>query len=261
MAESTLSLSYTDFKEEVGYFLGYGRTSGNWSASQLSIIDKIVQSGIRRVYYPPILGGENGAHRWSWIHPNTTLAIVSGTGDYDLPDDFGTLVGGFHYAPDEQYAMIAHIPVARILEMRARSDYSGFPMFVGTRFKAGTFTVGQRQEALFYPEPDASWTLHYEYDAYTGALTDTLLYPLGGMELSELYLESCLAVAEQRISQEASIHTQAFQSLVRDAIMRDRKRGPQNFGRMGEPEAHAHEWRRGYSGSTYPLTYKGQPVT
>jgi hypothetical protein len=85
MAESTLTLGFSDLKARVGYHLGYGRTSGSWTAAQTTEIEDVVQSGVRRFYYP-------GGHEWTFLKPATTMvcwsdiaasASVTVTGVYD----------------------------------------------------------------------------------------------------------------------------------------------------------------------------------
>ena len=259
MAESTLTLAWIDFKKEVGFLLGYGSDPDEWGATRTATIEGIVQTGYRRVLYPQAVQGTVG-YEWSFLRPSTTLAIIADDGDYDLPDDFGRLVGDFHYASDKHQAHILRVPLATILEMRSASDQNAYPRYCAIRFKASTGASGQRQEVLFYPEPDTAYTLHYSYDAYQGAMSDTYPYPLGGMQMSELYKESCLAVAESRNADEIGLHAQQYERLLIDAVARDRKRGAQNFGRMGQPSDGGREaFRRGselYDGA-YSITYKG----
>ncbi len=47
------------------------------SAQQKLQTDEIIQRGYRLYMTPPILPGEKSAHVWSWIHPNTTLAVAA----------------------------------------------------------------------------------------------------------------------------------------------------------------------------------------
>jgi len=261
MAESSLSVGVADLRAEVGFFLGYGRTADNWSAAQLAEINSVVQSGVRRVYYPPAIDASTLGYEWSWLRPTTTLDIESDTADYDLPDDFGRLVGCFHYPAEEYRTSIVHVPISRILADRAASSLTGAPVKCATRFKSSDGSAGQRQEVLFFPEPDSDWTLSYEYEAYNGALTDDYPYPLGGMQLAELYTESCLAVAEQRLDDEAGgNHMRAYELLLLDAVARDRKRGPKSYGQMGHVEQGSAEFRRGWTGGTYPITYGGEDI-
>lgn len=262
MAESTLTLGWVDLKKAVGHHLNFGSTPGNWTSAQTTEIELLVQTGYRRVLYPAHLPQVAG-YEWSFLRPTTTLAIVADDGDYDLPDDFGRLIGEFHYAPDKHYASIRRISEAALLDMRSARDYNGHPNFAAFRFKSSDQSSGQRQEVLFYPEPDASYTLYYAYDAYTGVLSDSYPYPLGGMQMSEVYKEACLAAAEIRNGDEYGIHNQMFERLLLDAITRDRKRGAQMFGNMGQPVTSEEEaTRRGRKlyGSRYDLTYKGSQV-
>jgi hypothetical protein len=75
MAESTLVLAWSDLKAEVGYLLGYSRTSTNWSAAQTTEIEKVIQSGLRRFYYP---GGSGvDGYEWTFLKPTTSIEIWS----------------------------------------------------------------------------------------------------------------------------------------------------------------------------------------
>jgi hypothetical protein len=213
------------------------------------------------VYYPPAVNAQILGYEWSWLRPTSTLAIsVAGGYDYDLPDNFGRLVGCLYYPAEEYRSAISIISVGKLLNLRANSDETGAPVYAAVRYKTSTGTTGQRQEILFFPTPDESWTLNYEYEAYSGALSETYPYPLGGMQLAELYIESCLAVAETRVNDEIGQHAAQFNALLVDAIARDRKRGAQNYGPMGHVESQTKEFHRGWTGGTYPITYKGLDV-
>jgi hypothetical protein len=262
MSESSLSIGWTELKSEVGWYLGMGRgVDKAWTASQLSEISLIVQSGIRRVYYPPAVSTDTLGFEWSWLRPTATIAIsVDGGYDYDLPDDFGRLIGELQYPAAEYRNPIPLISVGKLLSLRAETDLTGAPKYAATRYKTSTGAAGQKQEILFWPTPDESWSLLYEYEAYSGALSTTYPYPLGGMQLAELYTESCLAVAESRITDEIGQHAQQYTALLVDAIARDRKRGAQTYGQMGQPRGEDIEFHRGYHGSTYDITYKGNSI-
>lgn len=258
MSESSLSVGLPELREAVAYYLGYGRTAFLSVSAQLSEVDGIIQSGMRRVYYPPAVSADTVGYEWSWLRPTTTIPTVAGTGDYDLPDDFGRLVGCLHYPESEHRKSISIVSVGKLLAMRSYSSQDGPPRCAAVRYKVQDPITGQRQEILFYPEPDAAWILSYEYEAYSGALTTANPYPLGGMKYSELYIESCLAVAESHIEDQADgTHKRQYEALLVDAIARDRKNGAHVFGPMGNPEAETRQWHRGDTGSTYPITYKG----
>jgi hypothetical protein len=80
------------------------------------------------------------------------------------------------------------------------------------------------------------------------------------MKYSELYIESCLAIAEGRFHDEPhGEHNQAFERRLVDMIRRDGKGGAQIFGQMGQKIAEdPRDFRRGMTGGTYPVTYKGE---
>jgi hypothetical protein len=267
MAESGLSIGLPELRQEVGYFIGYGRTPGNWSTEQQNDIDRLITSGIRRVYYPPAIKSDlDGAkdiagYEWSFLRPFTTLSVTSGTADYDLPDDFARFIGSIHYPEGENRRHIVIVPAPDILEYRSGVERTGAPRYAAERWKSSTGSTGQRKECLVWPEPDQAWTLTYQYEAYQGPLTDTYPYPLGGMKMSELYIESCLAVAELRFNDEQNgNHMQEFVRLLIDAVARDKRNGANYFGQMGHREERPELFRRGYTGGTYPITYKGSPV-
>lgn len=187
-----------------------------------------------------------------------TFIVRRDPANYDLPDDFGRLIGDLHYSADSCRAAIQVVSINALLEMRAHEDRTDVPSFAAVRPKTSTGATGQRSEILFWPRPTSqAYTLSYTYEAYASILSDSYPYPLGGMHLAELYTESCLAVAERRINNEVGLHTQTFQTLLLDAVARDRKRGARIFGQMGHQESPFERIRHGDTGGTYPLTYDG----
>lgn len=191
----------------------------------------------------------------------STYSLARST--YDLPDDYGRISGDFSYAPQEYLSGVRQVAVSEILAMRSASAQVGDPQFFATRFKSATpAAVGSRQEVLFFPEPDVAQTLYYEYEAYSGKLTDALPYPLGGMQMAEVYVESCLALAESRIEDAHGVHVAEFSALMLDAIARDKKKGAKIFGQMGHKSDNGEtpEFRRGMVGGTYPITYGGEYI-
>jgi hypothetical protein len=268
MAESSLSVALPELRSAVGFFLGYGRgVAKAWTATQSAEIDLVVQSGVRRVYYPSavdarIKGVQEGivGYEWSWLRPCTTLPIVASTYEYDLPDNFGRLNGQLHYPAETHKPSIVVVSASKILEYKSISDSADYPRYAATRYKSSTGSTGQRQEILFYPTPSVSLSLSYEYDAYSGALTDTFPYPLGGMQLSELYIESCLAIAESRIDDTMGTHTEQFQYLLIDAVVRDKKRGAQSFGQMGDITVESEGFTRAGCDEFFDITYNDEVI-
>jgi hypothetical protein len=260
MAESGLSLGASDFRAEIGKLAGYGRDSGEWSAAQLAHINRIMNTGIRQVYYPGAVHESVVGHDWTFLQPYTTLSVVSGTDDYDLPDDFGRFIGPIHYPSEEYREAIQIIPTSQILEYRSGVSTTGYPRFACERWKASDGSDGQRKECLVWPEPDVTKTCLYQYEAYNGPLTDANPYPLGGMKMSQLYMESCLAAVERDLDEEPGVHTREYIALLVDRVERDKQNGPQIYGQMGQKTVDFGEFYRGRTGGTYPITYHGGTV-
>ncbi len=255
MAESSLTLGFPELKIAVGVFLNFG--SSGWSASQTTKIESIIQSGIRRVYYPPASSNHSG-YEWTWLRPWTTLDVTDGNYIFDLPDEFGRMIGEFHYAADQHRRAIKQVPAATIIRKRNQYNETGYARLFATRYKESDGSGGQRQEVLFYPTFDSDKTLNYQFEAYASVLSSSFPYPLGGMQMSELYKQSCLAVAETEVMDEVGIHNGLFEAMLVDNIARDRKRTG-SYGNMGHRNKHGRIFRRGYTGSTYDFTYEGIP--
>ena len=99
MAESTLSLSYNDIELEVGTFLGYDPTVGNWTAAQAAEVARYINAGVRQFYYPPAINGLEAGYGWSFLKPTTTISTAASDAAQDLPDLFGRMLGEFHFVP------------------------------------------------------------------------------------------------------------------------------------------------------------------
>ncbi|WP_309381987.1 hypothetical protein [Cerasicoccus frondis] len=229
MSESALSITFVDLQKEVGAFLGYGVDDGDWTSAQVAELDRYIQSGIRQFYYPPEVN-----HEWSFLKPTTTLDTTAEQAIDDLPDNFGFIAGNFYFEPNVTRRPVVIVSEARIYALGQLNTDSGPPQYACIRRKAeADGSDGQRFEVVWYPTPDKAYTLTYTYEAYNGKLTTDKPYPLGGMKFSELIVESCLSVAEQRANDEVGIHTTAFKRLLASAISQDQRQGARNYGHMG----------------------------
>lgn len=180
-------------------------------------------------------------------------------GYQDLPDDLGRIVGDLHFEADVYWRPITQVSEHQIQALLQRDDSTNRPVHAAVRYKASDSTGGQRREIVWWPKPDDDYTLTYRYEAFQAKLVKTTApYPLGGMKYSELVVESCLAIAEQRANDEKGIHSDAFVRLLAAAIEQDRQSGPRYFGALGEGESdEADARRRRLQGSSYDITYKG----
>jgi hypothetical protein len=229
-----------------------GGTWPSWAASGTLTIDSTVYSITSRdsdtvltVVGDDVAAGESD---WSLKH----------SGIQDLPDDVGRVMGDFFYEPDVYNRSIVLVSEARLQSYLQQSADTDKPQYAAVRYKSDspTATVGQRMEVLWWPIPSSAYTLTYRYEAYTGELSNDVKYPLGGMRYSELVLESCLAIAEQRENDERGIHWDSFLRLLRAGIEYDRKQGARYFGHMGSE--YDSTLTREQCQSSYDITYKGE---
>lgn len=88
---------------------------------------------------------------------------------------------------------------------------------------------------MFWPIPDAAYTLSYRYTAIPGKLTAVLPYPLGGALHSETILASCMAAAELKVMNEKGKLWATFIERLAASISLDcRATAPMHFGYNGD---------------------------
>lgn len=259
MAESTLTITYEDLQAEVGAFLHLGPDTSAWSAREAAQVDRIIQSGLRQFYYPPAMEGVELGYKWSFMQPTATLVTVSGTDTYDLPDDYGSIAGQFQYEVDQTFMRgITEVSVGRMQELKQYSDDADKPRVFATRYKTSDGSSGQRHEVVFWPTPNAAFTLTYRYDAYAGKIDKyDHPYPLGGMKFGETIIEACLSVAEKRGNDEDGLHGQQFQRMMASAVALDRRNYTQRYGQMGGNEDRGHTTRDNRCLLSSVVSYKG----
>ena len=237
MAESSLSLGFPELRTAIGFFLGYGRSSGSWSADAILEIAEVLNAGLRQFYFPPPVGNET-PHEWSFLRPTTTMDTAADDGDYDMPDNFGGLDGDMYFDTAENISgPIEIIGEHQIRKMRESGGgtQSGIPRYGAIRPKAGTGTTGQRQELILHPRPAGIYTLHYRYKVLADAITSGAPYPLGGMAHAETLLASCLAAAENKLDDEKGVKWDYFMERLAASVSHDRKAmPPEKLGYNGD---------------------------
>lgn len=262
VAESELSIIYADLLVEVASFLGYGADADAWTADQKAEADRYVQAGVRRFYYPPAVDGRvEAGYPWSFLSPVTTIATVEDLETQDLPSDLGRVLGQFHYDPDQHRLGVVQVPEDRFRAAKSATESSGLPRIACVRHKVKQPGTGQRLEVSWWPAPDGAYTLTFRYEAFAGKLSVDNPYPLGGMRHAELLVQACLSVAELRANDERGAHASEFERLLVAAIEQDRRIGSTHYGHMGDKSDRSVSLpRRGDTGGTYPITYKGDDL-
>ncbi len=252
MAESTLSLQLSDLAAAVGFYLGYNRTPASWSGwqaaspyvasgpdTQLADILITINVGMRMFYFhKPLPSGEGQdvmlqplqpPHRWSFLCPERTLTTVIGQTDYPLPDDFKAFLGDMVYSAVNSGAF-ATVGKTSSGDVRMWTALASSGRAPPSRFaevpRQTDGAQGQRFNVVFFPVPDAAYTLTYRSEINPPALSAQNPYPYGGSAHGETILEACLAAAENRLmdvsaQDPSAVHLEAFQRLLQASIAQD----------------------------------------
>jgi hypothetical protein len=178
-------------------------------------------SGTQLTLTAVFAGTTDAAATYQLLHP----------GDYQLPDDFGGITSELNYAGiNAPVRRLPIVPDTTISRYRASSYTVGPPSVAAVAPIVLTPATGQRWYIKFWPIPDLVYTLRYSYFRSVNALASGSEYHAGGSVHAETILESCLAVAEQRVNDTMGIHTQAFMTRLAASIAHDRAIGPRNLG-------------------------------
>ena len=173
-----------------------------------------------------------GGRTRSFLKVQGSLQVTAGVAAYSLPDGFGRIYGQLKWPASMHRPSIPVIPIGQLRQC----EHGRWPHFAAVTWRNAYGAKGQLKQLHFDSPPSETAVLSFSAEADTGPLSsDGRPYPLGGAMHSELVLESCLAVAEQRRNDEQGIHTQNFTQMLAAAISRDRREGPQNYGLMRHP--------------------------
>ena len=116
-----------------------------------------------------------------------------------------------------QVQTITLVDEQRIRALQSAKPQSGMPQYAAIRPKARAMTAGQTWEVVFYPVPDKFYFLEYRYLIEPAPLTETNLYPQGGIGISQVFLAACMA----EVNKEK--YEAAFQAQLKQAIEFDMK--------------------------------------
>lgn len=267
----SLALTKADLDAEIGAFLGYGRGAlqgdSAWTTRQYNDIAAIRKSGERQFYFNPPLPevGIVAGYAWSFLQPVATLTLASGAQTVDLPDDYAGLEGRITLSTTSSNTWL---PLSLVGEGMVRQAYAQQPDATGKPLMAAIRPLrgrggswGQRQELFFYPEADDSYTIQFRYYLAPEALSDANQTLYGGPQHSETILESCLAIAEQRLDDAMTVHTEKFKERLLASINMDRRNKPQLLGpvtdRSDLREAGPNIRRAGWPYWDYSVTVNG----
>ena len=158
--------------------------------------------------------------------------------DYDLPDDFGRVMGDLTFSEkDKSWHTVKIVGENRIREMRQRDFAVGSttePYYAAIKPKAqsATDSIGSRQVIQFWPAITSDATISYRYRVRASHdVTQTNKHPYGASDHSETILSSCLAAAEQRLDGQRGVHYARFMECLVASIELDaRSNRAENLG-------------------------------
>jgi len=238
MAESALTVLYQDLVDAVGYLLFGAREV--YPTADLDVIHRAIDSG-----YSNFLRA-GGTYEWRFLRPVASITLVAGVSNYALPDDFGSPLAGFEFAPDSGYSGVEITNQGLVSSLLAISSSQGTPSAAVIKSLPMDGTAGQRYGVDFYPTPDKEYVLTYEYNLIASyRIRAETPYPLGGQLHGETIKEACLAEAENSVEDSADIHTQKYQAFLAQSIAADKRHTPKTLG-----------FRDSYGASKSPYPYR-----
>lgn len=237
--ESTLSLKYSDYAGEVGFYLGWGRGTANgdvaWTAQQQITIDSLVATGIRTFNVPPAVDQDGGTFSWSFLRPTATISLAAGKSVLPLPDDFAGFEGALTISSPtgNVWWPIELVNEGQVRELYARSPtITGRPMLAAEQWTKGTgATAGQRAQLYVYPIADTAYQFQVQYYLLPDYVSGAFPYPYGGAAHSETIKAACLAAAELFLDNMIGPMHENFKMRLSSSMAQDRKSKPQRIGR------------------------------
>jgi hypothetical protein len=226
MPEPTLNAQFTDLKEDVGFFLGWGRTESAWDTDQTDSVERCVKGGLRKFYYC--------GHDWSFLKPVVTLTLESGAETVALPEDCGGVDGKVVVSTDgsSQWCPVDFGPIGRVYQAYAsQPSTTGKPLYGCQEPLKGTGPVeANRFQLRFWPIADQAYTLKFQSFINPEYLSGAQPYAYGGPQHAETLLEACLSVAEKILDDQATLHDREFKERLAVSIDIDRRQKPQVIG-------------------------------
>lgn len=218
--------TYQHFAREIGGAMGYGYDPAAWTSSQEQTVDSLIQRGLSIFYNPPAIPGPENhkpkpPHRWSFLFPDASLALVAGTATYDLPDDFSGRIECFTFGSGTDVSRIPIVADHLLRQARLSTAATGDPTVASVGPKTHDGNSRQQFEVSFFPTPDAARTLSYNYEVAPGDLTPTARFPYGGRAHAETILAACMAAMEERTTNARGPRWQAYLERLVASIAQD----------------------------------------
>ena len=260
MPDSGLSLNLGELRSEICRYLQFGRSYETLPDREKADVDACVRRGMRQFLSPPPVGGDLHSHTWSWIRPEGTLTTTASTSTYDLPENFGGIVGDLSYQSSSDGAF-RPIAVTSLSAFNARKQQetlsSGRPDTCAISPKSASSGEPDRPSRFqmhLFPTPDKAYTLKYQYVATVGEFTDRppATQMPGGQMHGETIIASCLAVAENLTTDNPGRYMELFGQRLAASVSADRRLYmPSNLGPNTDNSDGTYRGRRTSTNVTY----------
>jgi hypothetical protein len=262
MAESTLSVTLDEIRQEVCRMLGFGRMGyETLSSAMRDDVDAFIRRGLRQFYAPMPLPGETSSHRWSFLVPKATLSTVATASTYDMPEDFQSLEGDMTLVETGRSVPVRTVSEASFrVTQQGSSPIAGRPriacIYPKQSGSAGNPDIPLRWSIDLWPTPDANYTISYRYHTLQDAPASGASNLPGGMLHGETIIASCLAVAEAYGQTPATRYRAEFMERLAASVALDRSATAADFLGRNEDRSDCRE-SVGRHGGDYVVTYEG----
>ncbi len=248
---SGLHVTYGELREQMGFFLGYGTDPVDWDADQVATVNMAIKNGLRRFLFSPLIPGTRKTWEWSFLRRSLTLTTANAAGEYNLPADFGTPLGGLYYNEDFRTS----IPIFNEAMLRSRitDDITGPPQMAAIIPRNPTIAP-QGQSILFYPTPDGAYSLRLMYQVLPDMLSEQLTNPNGGAPHARTILYACLVEASTRVDDDHEQYEKKYHEGLMASIDYDRGLKGSDVGYNGDMpmlERHIPNFHVTYDGVLY----------
>jgi len=225
---ANLRLTYQNIYDRVSHFLGLTPEGTTPTSDNLTACEGIVQRGLRRFLYP--IDNRTGDYwEWSFLRPIHTIILLDGKWQYQLPEDFSSIIADPTYSENDGFKQIARTTPDNIMNLMAAGVVDYAPYYYAIVTSDYDPEIGEFEEIWFYPKPDSTYRIQFPYKSDPIKASAAGEFLPGGVKSTEAILENCLAIAESQEDEVLGIHTQLAVQLTQELIIIDSKKDADNM--------------------------------
>jgi hypothetical protein len=215
--ESSLNYSFKDLYQDVLSYMGSSRDD---EGDALTTAKRRVNDAYRQFL----------ALDWSFLKKWKLIQVISGSWEYELPDDYVMLKSKFACSSQNIIYSPTEVSQEFLMKQRAMSDTNGTPLYFALSCDYSK-DEGVRWKVSFYPEPNLDLTYVYCYRVVTEELSSDDDIPFCPPDLSNVLRAFCLAEVEafDDEGEKTAWTTKLYQTLLPQAIRNDLKKRPSHI--------------------------------